>query len=100
MKSAAGTDLTDVRAVYEANLAIHRSFVEVLENPVMLDLFDVVWQGARGLAMFGDYMAHASDQVAIDVAHEPLVKALEAGPDAAEKAMCAHIQAGRTIHES
>ncbi|MDQ4051997.1 MAG: GntR family transcriptional regulator [Actinomycetota bacterium] len=100
VRAAAGTDLSDVRAVYEANLAIHRSFVEVLDNPVMLDLFDVVWQGARGLAMFGDYLAHASDQVAIDVAHEPLVKALEAGPDVAEKAMCEHIAAGRTIHES
>ena len=99
VRAAAGTDLGDVRAVYEANLAIHRSFVEVLDNPVLLDMFDVVWQGARGLAMFGDYLAHASEQVAIDAAHESLVEALEAGPDAAEKAMCAHIAAGRTIHD-
>jgi DNA-binding GntR family transcriptional regulator len=100
VEAARGTDLTDVRAVYEANLAIHRSFVEVLGNPVMLDLFDVVWQGARGRAMFSDYLAHASEREDIAAAHEPLVEALQAGPDASEKAMCAHIAAGRRIHES
>lgn len=97
--AAAGTDLDDVRAVYDANMAIHRSFVEVLDNPVMLDLFDVIWQGARGLAMFNHYLAHTSERVAIDVAHAPLVEALEAGPDAAEASMCAHIAAGRHTHD-
>lgn len=99
VESTRDIDLSDVRAVYEGNMSIHRSFVEVIDNPVMLDLFDVVWQGARGLAMFNHYLAHESAQVAIDEAHAPLVEALEAGPDAAEKAMSLHITAGRHIHD-
>lgn len=82
-----------------SNLRIHRSFVEVLDNPVMLDLFDVVWQGARGLAMFRHYLAHTSESSAIDVAHEHLIVALENGPDIAEQSMQEHIAAGRVIHQ-
>lgn len=97
--SVADTDLSDVREVYRANLAVHRAFVEVLDNPVMLNLFDEVWQGARGLAMFADYLARDRRRVNIARSHEPLVKALRTGPDAAYDAMAAHIRAGLDVHQ-
>ncbi|WP_310961255.1 GntR family transcriptional regulator [Nocardioides terrisoli] len=98
--SVGGTDLGDVQAVYRANLAVHRSFVEVLENPVMLDVFDEIWQGARGLAMFADYLAHERNRVSVSRAHEPLVRALRKGPEAAYEEMSAHIRAGLDVHKA
>jgi DNA-binding GntR family transcriptional regulator len=98
--SVADTDMTDGRAIYQANLTVHRSFVEVLDNPVMLDLFDDVWQGARGLAMFGDFLAHDRSAMPIDKAHEPLVRALRKGPDVAYDAMKEHIRAGLQVHSA
>lgn len=98
IESVSETDLSDVRAVYRANLTVHRSFVEVLDNPVMLDLFDQVWQGARGQAMFADYLAHERNRVNIASSHEPLLEALETGPDAACEAMLTHIRAGLDVH--
>lgn len=100
VRAVAGTDLDDVRAVYQANLTVHRAFVEVLDNPVMLDLFDEIWQGARGQAMFADYLAHARNKVSIEKAHLPLVAALRKGPEAAYEAMVAHIRAGLIVHQA
>lgn len=100
VESVTDTDLADVNAVYHANLAVHRSFVEVVDNPVLLELFDTIWQGARGQAMFADYLAHERHHVSISRSHEPLVRALRKGPEAAYAAMRRHIAAGLNVHRS
>lgn len=97
VESTADTDLTDVRATYEANLRIHRAFVEVLENPMMLDLFDRVWRGAKGMSMFAHYAANEPRRLPIPQRHRPLLRALRDGPDAAFTAMQKHIRAGQRI---
>jgi len=98
VRSTAGTVMSDPRAVYDANMHIHRTVVEVVENPVLLTLFDDIWQRARGLAAFADYMAHDRTRRPIDKQHLPLVKAFEAGPDQAFVAMRDHIVAGKDVH--
>lgn len=98
VESVVDTDLSDVHAVYHANVAVHRAFVEVLDNPVLLELFDEVWQGARGMSMFADYRAHERNQVSITKTHRPLVRALRRGSEFAGEAMCAHIRAGLSVH--
>jgi DNA-binding GntR family transcriptional regulator len=100
VESTASTDMSNVRDVYEANLRIHRSFVEVTDNPVLLELFDQVWQGARGLALFADFLAHDRTPARIDRMHEPLVKALRKSPQAAFDSMQNHIRAGLGVHSS
>lgn len=98
VKAAADTDTSDPRAVYEANLRIHRSFVEATGNPVLIDLFDAIWQRARGIVTFHDFLAHDRQAAPIDKAHEPLVRALRKSPDAAFAAMRDHIRAGKNVH--
>lgn len=91
--SAADVDIRDARTVFDASMSVHRAFVEVLDNPVMLDLFDYVWRGAPFYAMFADYLAHEPKRGDVAGAHRPLVAALGEGPDAASSAMRAHIDA-------
>lgn len=100
IESVTDTDLDDVNAVYRANLAVHRSFVEAVDNPVLLELFDTIWQGARGQAMFADYLAHERNRVSITKSHEPLVRALRRSSDAASTAMRKHISAGLKVHRN
>lgn len=98
VKSVAGTDMDDARAVYRANLEVHRAFVEATGNPILLDLFDEIWQRARGFATFHDYLARDRSVTPVDRAHAPLVRALRKGPDASFEAMRAHIRAGKNVH--
>jgi DNA-binding GntR family transcriptional regulator len=48
----------DAEDAFRANLAIHRSFVAATGNPMLLDMFDEVWQRARGQSLFADFVAH------------------------------------------
>lgn len=98
VEATSDIDMDDPRAVYEANMAIHRSVVEASANPSLLELFDTIWQRARGLAAFADYIAHDRSQEHVRCAHLPLIKALEQGSDAAFAAMRDHIRRGRDTH--
>ena len=98
VESTAGVDMTDARAVYEANMTIHRSVAQASENPLLLELFDTIWQRARGLAAFADYIAHDRSQENVRCAHLPLLEALEQGSDEAFAAMRDHIRKGRDTH--
>lgn len=98
IEESAGVDVSDLRAVYDANLRIHRKVVEVVGNPALVELFDQVWQRARGLATFADYFEHERFKVSVQSAHLPLIDAFRAGPDQAFTAMREHINAGHQIH--
>lgn len=94
IESVADTDLTDVRATYEANLRVHRVFVEVLDNPRLLELFDAQWKSAPGMSMFAFYMQSKKRHISIAKRHRPLIAALRKGSKTAFDAMQEHIRAG------
>lgn len=93
IESVADIDVGDARTVFSASMTVHRAFIEVLDNPVMLDLFDYIWRDARFYAMFADYLAVEPARGEVTRAHRPLVAALGAGPEAAWEAMRQHIDA-------
>jgi len=92
------TGVVDVLPLYQMNLRIHRTVVEAVGNPRLLDLFDDIWQRARGLSTFADFVANSTSQVSVQEAHLPLLDALQSTPDKAFKAMRAHIRAGQEQH--
>ena len=98
VRAKADIDMSDARAVYDANMEIHRTIVEAAGNPALLDLFDSIWQRARGLATFADYLAHDTARESITESHLPLVEALRQGSDAAFNAMRSHIRDGLEVH--
>lgn len=83
---------------YTANRDVHRAVVESLENPVLLDTFDLVWSGAKSLQAFRDYVTHVTATTSLRADHEPLLRAFEHGPDEAYSAMIEHIRAGLGRH--
>ncbi|WP_433598326.1 GntR family transcriptional regulator [Nocardia sp. CA-135953] len=88
----------DVRDAFSANLRIHRALVEATGNPVILVLFDDIWQRARGMATFADYAGHVKPTMSVRDEHLPLLDALRSGPDEAFTALRGHIREGRTSH--
>jgi DNA-binding GntR family transcriptional regulator len=100
IKSASAVDMTDARAVFETNMGIHRSVVVACENPALLDVFDEIWQRARALVTFADYLARQQNQQPLDKGHMPLVRAFRKGPDMAFEAMRDHIRTGESVHHS
>jgi DNA-binding GntR family transcriptional regulator len=97
IKAVMGTDV-DPRGAFEANVAVHRSIVAATGNPTLLEHFDDLWMRARGLAMFADFLSRDTRHVPVRAAHEPLLKAFAAGPEAAFAAMRAHIREGLQVH--
>ncbi|MCP3801967.1 GntR family transcriptional regulator [Allokutzneria sp. A3M-2-11 16] len=91
---------TDPRRAFEANMSIHRSVVEATGNPPLLELFDDVWQRARGRALFADFLANDTERVPVDEAHAPLLTALRESPEAGYVAMCDHIRSGLRVHQN
>lgn len=96
--ATADIDMADARAVYAANMNIHRAVVQASGNPALLDMFDMTWQRARGLVTFADYLARDRSHEPIECTHLPLLDAFEAGSDAAFAAMRDHIRKGRDTH--
>lgn len=93
--STADVDMSDARSIYEANMTIHRAVVEATDNPALLDMFDMIWQRARGLVAFAQFMERDRSGETIECAHLPLVAAFEEGSDSAFVAMRDHIRKGR-----
>jgi DNA-binding GntR family transcriptional regulator len=93
-----GTD-TDARRAFDANMSIHRAFVEATGNPSLLELFDDIWHRSLGLALFADFLVRDLDHVPVDTRHEPLLVALREGADASFVAMRDHIRAGLRVHQ-
>lgn len=89
---------TDAGTTFDANLRIHRSLVEATGNPMLIALFDEIWQHARGRATFADYVEHTESPTSVRAEHLPLVAALEAGPDEAFNALRGHVREGRRSH--
>ncbi len=85
-----------VQAYFEANMAIHRAFVEATNNRFLLELFDNVWSRGSSFTLF----ASIKD---VDLpkslrGHMELVDAIETGKGSiAAEAMIEHIKEGNLL---
>jgi len=68
---------TTVQAYFEANRAIHRKFVEVIDNVYLLDMFDNIWNRAVSYQLFATINNIDLSQSLGD--HLQLVEAIETG---------------------
>lgn len=87
-------DSSDPAAAYQANRAVHRAFVEVLDNPILLESFDLIWTRAVAQQGFAQFVRHTAPRPSLREEHKPLLDAVRRGPDAAHAAVIEHIRAG------
>ncbi len=91
-------DLKDksVNAYFEANMGIHRAFVEATGNRFLLELFDSIWNRGSSFTLFASIRNEDLSKSLGD--HLTLVDAIETGygSKAAEK-MISHIYNGKEL---
>ncbi len=85
-----------VKAYFEANMGIHRAFVEATGNRFLLELFDSIWNRGSSFTIFASIQNENLSKSLGD--HLALVDAIESGDGstAAEK-MIAHIYEGKEL---
>lgn len=85
-----------VQEVFEANMAIHRAFVEATDNRFLLEFFDNIWSRGSSFTLFATLEGEDLSKSLSD--HMELVDAIETGDGslAAEK-MIAHICDGHEL---
>lgn len=87
-------DNSDPAAAYHGNRAVHRAFVEALDNPILLEAFDAVWTRAMAQQGFAYFVHHATPRPSLRDEHEPLLAAVRQSPEQAHAAMIEHIRHG------
>ncbi|GEL18712.1 GntR family transcriptional regulator [Pseudonocardia asaccharolytica] len=88
----------DAAEAFAVNRMVHRAVVEATGNPLLVELFDDVWNRARALQIFEQFHRLAADGADQLREHHELVRALRAGPEQAAAAMRAHIGEGLQAH--
>ncbi len=85
-----------VQAYFEANMAIHRAFVEATENRFLLEFFDNIWSRGSSFTLFATLQDE--DLPKSLGGHQSLIDAIESGDSAlASEKMIAHICDGRDL---
>lgn len=85
--------------VYLVNKEIHRCAIEALENPYLLEMFDMIWNAGPTSSVWADILAHEVGVTTFADDHRLLVEAVESGdPAAARRAAIDHIRHGRSLH--
>lgn len=88
-----------VLAYFNANKAIHRSFVEATKNRFMLDFFDNIWSRGSSFTLFATISTQSLAKSLGD--HMSLVDAIEQGDSCrAAEAMIEHIRDGLELQQS
>jgi DNA-binding GntR family transcriptional regulator len=88
----------DAAEAYALNRTVHRAVVEATGNPLLIELFDSVWNRAKALQIFEQFHHLASDGAGHLREHHELVDALRAGPVRAAEVMRRHIGEGLQAH--
>lgn len=97
VKSGAGT----AAEAYHQNRMIHRSVVEAVANPILVELFESVWDRAKALQIFEQFHKFAEEGGGDQLAeHYGLVAAMRVGPDRAFAVMEEHISEGFGAHRN
>jgi DNA-binding GntR family transcriptional regulator len=98
LDAAVALDDGTPKGSYDANRMLHRSIVELTDNPVLVNMFDDVWGKATALltySMLYDSETVDRQQHELRVDHAELLAAIRSGkPANAEKAAIAHIRDG------
>lgn len=84
---------------YHQNRRIHRAVVEVPANPILVDMFDSVWDRARALQIFEQFHKLAANAGELLTDHFELTDAMRVGPDQAYDVMHQHIMVGHKAHK-
>lgn len=90
----------DAAEAYARNRTVHRSVVEATGNPLLVELFDSVWDRAKALQIFEQFHQLAADGAAHLREHHEIVDALRAGDARAAEVMRRHIAAGLQAHDT
>ena len=90
----------DAAEAYALNRTVHRSVVEATSNPLLVELFDSVWDRAKALQIFEQFHQLAADGAAHLREHHEIVDALRAGDARAGEVMRRHIAAGLHAHDT
>lgn len=92
---------TTPEEVFIANRGFHRLTVEMLDNPLLVEASDLIWNQSLTSGIW-KRLLESSDDVAGDFerVHTPLIETIQAGDVAAAHALViAHIDEGRAIPE-
>jgi DNA-binding GntR family transcriptional regulator len=84
---------------YHQNRMIHRSVVEASANPILVEMFDSVWDRAKALQIFEQFHKLADDAGRLLAEHYELTDAMRVGPDHAYEVMHQHITFGYKAHK-
>jgi DNA-binding GntR family transcriptional regulator len=84
---------------YHQNRAIHRSVVEAAANPILVELFESVWDRAKALQIFEQFHKFAEDTGDLLSGHYELTAAMRVGPEQAYDEMKRHIIVGFEAHQ-
>jgi len=86
----------NVQAYFEANMSIHRAFVEAAGNPFLLEFFDNIWSRGSSFTLFATIKDEDLSRSLGD--HLSLVDAIETGDKSvAVEKMIAHICDGKDL---
>ncbi|WP_433502809.1 GntR family transcriptional regulator [Pseudonocardia halophobica] len=86
---------------YHLNRLVHRSVVEATANPILVELFDSVWDRAKALQIFEQFHTFAHDGGGEQLSeHYDLTAAMRVGPDQAFAVMERHIVDGFGAHRN
>lgn len=85
-------------SAYAAHMKIHRAIVLATGNVPLVDMFDDIWQRARGQYFFADFLAHRESVQTVYREHRPLLAAMRQGPEEAFVVMRNHIREGLDVH--
>lgn len=87
-------------AAYQQNRAIHRSVIEATGNPILIELFDSVWDRAKALQIFEQFHKFAEGADDLLSGHYELTAAMRVGPEKAYAEMMRHITVGFEAHQA
>jgi DNA-binding GntR family transcriptional regulator len=96
---AVANGATTAAEAYTQNRTIHRSVVEAAANPILVELFESVWDRARALQIFEQFHTVADDPDELLTVHYELTEAMRVGPDHAYEIMRSHIIEGFGAHD-
>ena len=86
---------------YQQNRAVHRSVVEAAANPILVELFESVWDRAKALQIFEQFHKFIDEGTGEQLSeHYDLTAAMRVGPERAYEVMEQHISDGFGVHNS
>lgn len=85
---------------YHQNRMIHRSVARACANPMLVEMFDSVWDRAKALQIFEQFHELAAGGVELLTAHYELSDAMRVGPNHAYEVMQQHIMVGFNAHSA